>query len=208
MIHGHYQPGFSPLNRSHGRFPKVLGIIISDVLLKVKGISKTSRKNRKRRYNTSMKPEEKIIQKLIQKQKTLTIAESCTGGLLAARLTDVPGASDVFKLGVITYSNDAKIHILNVPAKVIQKKGAVSDEVATIMARNARQIHNTDFGIGITGIAGPGGGTKSKPVGLVFVAVATDWETLCIKCQFEGTRAQIRLQAVKQAIKLLLEFLE
>lgn len=155
-----------------------------------------------------MKPEEKIIKLLSQKQKTLTTAESCTGGLLATRLTDIPGASGVFKLGIITYSNDAKIHLLNVPAKLIQKKGAVSDEVATVMAQNARQIHNTDFGIGITGIAGPTGGMKSKPIGLVFVAIATDWETLCLKCQFEGTRSQIRLQAVRQAMKLLLEFLE
>ncbi len=155
-----------------------------------------------------MKIEEKIIHTLIQKQKTLTTAESCTGGLLASRLTEVPGSSDVFKLGVITYNNDAKIHLLNIPPKTIEKKGAVSDEVATLMAQNARQIHNTDFGIGITGIAGPDGGTKAKPVGLVFVAIATHWETLCLKCLFQGTRSQIRLQAVKQAMKLLLEFLD
>jgi PncC family amidohydrolase len=154
-----------------------------------------------------MKYEEKIIQRLIQRQKTLTTAESCTGGLLSARLTDIPGASEVFKLGLITYSNDAKISLLNIPAKLMQRQGAVSEDIARLMAQNARQIHNTDFGVGITGIAGPSGGTRAKPAGTVFIAIATTWETRCVKCQFEGTRAQIRLAAVKQAMKSLLELL-
>ena len=155
-----------------------------------------------------MKTEEKVIQKLIHKQKTLATAESCTGGLLACRITDTPGASNVFKGGFITYSNEAKTKFAKVHADLIKKQGAVCDDVAIALAQGVRKAHTTSFGIGITGIAGPNGGTKTKPVGLVFIAVANDFETICLKCQFKGTRAQIKRQASTQALKLLLEFLD
>lgn len=152
--------------------------------------------------------EEKIICKLIQKHKTLATAESCSGGLLASRLTDIPGSSNVFAGGFVTYSNDAKRQFANVPASLIEKSGAVCEGVAEALAQGARKAHKSDFGIGITGIAGPSGGTSTKPVGLVYIAVANDLETLCLKCQFTGTRAQIKRHSTTQALKLLLEFLK
>jgi nicotinamide-nucleotide amidase len=155
-----------------------------------------------------MNIEEKIISLLAQKQKTLATVESCTGGLLASRLTGVSGASEVFKLGLIVYSNDAKTQLAGVKRNLLQTKGAVSEDVAVALAQGTRKQYGTDFAIGITGIAGPTGGTKKKPVGLVYIAVATNTETLCLKCQFGGTRSQVRNSAVSQALKLLLEFLK
>ena len=155
-----------------------------------------------------MKYEEKVIKLLIQQQKSLATAESCTGGLLASRLTDISGASNVFKGGFVTYSNETKTKFAKVPADLIKKQGAVCDDVAIALAQGVHKAYKTDFGIGITGIAGPVGGTKTKPVGLVYIAVATHLESLCLKCQFEGTRAQIKRKATTQALKLLLEFLD
>ncbi len=155
-----------------------------------------------------MKIEEKIIRLMCQKHKTLATAESCTGGLLASRLTDVSGSSAAFKLGLVTYSNEAKTQLANVPKNLIEKKGAVSEEVAIALAQGTRSRYFTDLAVSITGIAGPTGGTRAKPVGLVYIAVATELETLCLKCQFPGTRLQIRRAATTQALKLLLEFVE
>jgi len=150
---------------------------------------------------------QKIIQALQSQGQTLAVAESCTGGLVANRITDVPGSSDVFLLGVITYSNEAKQKILNIPPKALKSHGAVSEQIAIAMAKGVRKIHKTDFGIGITGIAGPTGGTKAKPVGLTYIAVSTKDETLCLHCMFQGTRPQIKKQASTQALELLTEFL-
>jgi len=152
-----------------------------------------------------MRIEEKIIQALIDRKKTLTTAESCTGGLLTHRLTDIPGCSKVLKAGLILYSNEAKEALLKIPSAVLKKHGAVSDEIAILMAKKVRSKFKTDFGIGI---AGPTGGSRSKSVGLVFVAVHTVNEALCLKCQFSGTRQQIKKQATQQALALLWEFLD
>ncbi|MEW5895102.1 MAG: CinA family protein [Candidatus Omnitrophota bacterium] len=154
-----------------------------------------------------MNLEEKIITLLKRRQKNLSAAESCTGGLISNRLTNVPGSSEAFVLGVIAYSNAAKVKILSIPEALIKEKGAVSSEVAEAMASNVRDIHGTNFGIGITGIAGPGGGSKRKPVGLVYIAVATELKTLSLKFKFQGSRLQIKQKAATQALKLLLEFL-
>ena len=154
-----------------------------------------------------MKSEEKVAQLLKNQKKTISVAESCSGGLLASRLTDIPGSTKYFQLGIVTYSNEAKTKLLKVPSELIDKHGAVSTEVAELMAQNVRRIQKTDFGVGITGVAGPSGGTKAKPVGLVYIAVATKLETLCLKCQFEGTRTQIKKQTTDRALKILLEFL-
>lgn len=162
----------------------------------------------KTRYNKFMTLEEKIIALLIAQHKTIATAESCTGGLLSSRLTDVSGSSKAFLSGTITYSDNSKRIFLQVPAVLIQNNGAVSEPVATAMAKNVREIHRADFGVGITGIAGPTGGTKTKPLGLVYIAVATAQEAVCLKCQFKGTRKQIKSQAATQALKLLKEFLE
>ncbi len=155
-----------------------------------------------------MKTEEKVAQLLINDRLTLATAESCTGGLLASRLTDVPGSSAFFQAGITTYSNEAKVRVLNIPKTLLKKKGAVDEEVALLMAKNVRRLFKTHYGIGITGIAGPDGGTKTKPVGLVYIAVATNSEALCVKCVFDGTRSAIKRKASTQALKLLLEFIE
>lgn len=154
-----------------------------------------------------MRIEEKVSQSLINKKKTLAIAESCTGGLLSNRFTNIPGSSNFLKLGIIAYSNEAKITLLKIPEILIQKNGAVSQQVAIAMAQNVRKILNTDFGIGITGIAGPTGGTKKKPLGLTYIAVNTELETLCLKCLFPGNRTSVKSQAATQTLRLLAEFL-
>ena len=155
-----------------------------------------------------MKTEERIIKVLNNNKKNLGIAESCTGGLIGSKLTSVPGSSQCFRLGIIAYSNAAKTALLKVPASFIKKYGAVSEEVALAMAKGIRTIHATDYSLSISGIAGPTGGTIAKPVGLVYIAVATEQERLCLHCQFEGSRNQIRMKAANQALKLLEEYLK
>ena len=158
-------------------------------------------------YNICMNLEEKVACLLIQNRKTLAIAESCTGGLLANRLTNISGSSKFFKAGLVTYSNEAKMKCLNVARQVLQKYGAVSEQTCLSLAKNVRRLFNSDFGIGISGIAGPTGATKSKPIGLTYIALSTKDEIICLRCQFRGNRLQIKSQAASQALKLLLEFL-
>jgi len=144
---------------------------------------------------------------LIKSRKTISVAESCTGGLLCAYLTQISGSSGYFILGVVTYSNKSKEGILNIPPALFAKKGAVSQEVAQRMAQSVRKIAKTDFGIAITGIAGPTGGTPQKPVGTVFIAVNSKTKTICKKFHFSGTRAAVRTKAAFNALKLLQNFL-
>jgi nicotinamide-nucleotide amidase len=135
----------------------------------------------------------------------LTTAESCTGGLISACLTAVPGSSDVVDAGFVTYSNEAKSRLLGVPRDAIAQHGAVSDVVAAAMAEGALAQTNGDFAIAVTGIAGPGGGTKDKPVGLVYLSVARrDADALVKRYVFAGTRTDIRRAAVAAALELLL----
>lgn len=134
---------------------------------------------------------------------TVATAESCTGGLLAGRLTEVPGSSEYFNEGVVTYSNEAKTARLGVSAELIEKHGAVSDEVACAMAKGVRALAQSTFGIGITGIAGPGGGTVEKPVGLVFIALADDEGVQSIRLTFSGDRHFVRTLSVNAALDLL-----
>jgi len=158
-------------------------------------------------YNRLMRLEEKVALALIQSQKSLAIAESCTGGLLTHRLTNIPGSSAFLKFTLIAYSNESKIKLLKIPISLIKKHGVVSQETAALMAKNTQKIFNTDFGVAITGIAGPAGATALKPVGLCFVAIATAQETLCLKCHFKGNRVNIKNQAATKALKLLSKFL-
>lgn len=151
--------------------------------------------------------EKKVAAELLKKDKKVAIAESCTGGLVCQRLTALAGSSSYFVAGIVAYSNLAKSKILKVPSQIIQANGAVSTLVAEKMAQGVRDLFQTDFGISITGIAGPSGGSKTKPVGLTYIAVSTKEETLCIECVFPGTRAEVRKQAATQALNLLLEFL-
>ena len=148
--------------------------------------------------------EEWIVVELKRHGLTLATAESCTGGLLASRITDVPGASEVFSEGFVTYSNSAKTHILGVPAELIESHGAVSPEVARAMAEGAQKRAQANFALSLTGIAGPGGGTPEKPVGLVHIALARpNAETLLLERRFPADRATFKQLATQSALDLL-----
>ncbi len=140
---------------------------------------------------------------LLMQRKTLSIAESCTAGLLMKRITDIPGSSNYFVGGIVSYSNDAKIQILNVDKKALKQKGAVSSEVAIGMADGVRNLLKADYGISITGIAGPTGETKDKPIGLVHIGFADEKEKCSKVYHFTGTRDIIREQAAQAALDLL-----
>jgi nicotinamide-nucleotide amidase len=141
---------------------------------------------------------------LIKNRKSASAAESCTAGLLSYLLASLPGSSAYFKLGAIVYSNQAKHDILGIPLRMINKYGAVSQEVAEAMALAVRRVAKTDYGIGITGIAGPGGGTKAKPAGTVFIAAASNSGYICNKYYFKGNRSSIQRQSALAALQLLL----
>lgn len=135
--------------------------------------------------------------------KTLAVAESCTGGLLAKKITDLPGASDWFAAGVVSYSNESKTKFLGVPESLIASHGTVSEEVAKFMAQGARTNCNADYALAITGIAGPTGGSKEKPVGTVYIAVASEESTEASRFNFNGDREQIRHRSVVKACEIL-----
>ncbi len=144
-----------------------------------------------------------VVALLAEKKRTVATAESCTGGLLAGRITNVPGSSAVFHTGVVTYANESKVHLLKVPQALIGSVGAVSPEVARAMAERVRDLAGTDFGISITGIAGPGGGTEEKPVGLVYIGFADGGKVTAEKHLFSGLRADIRLRTTQAALNTL-----
>jgi len=145
---------------------------------------------------------------LLLRKKGLTIsaAESCTGGRVGDLLTNVSGSSDYFLGGVISYSNRAKVELLGVSEKTLAAKGAVSDEVARQMAAGVRKSVHTDIGVGITGIAGPLGGTPGKPVGLVYIAVSSRRGTVSSKNLFKGSRMQVKKQSANRALEMVKEF--
>jgi nicotinamide-nucleotide amidase len=146
---------------------------------------------------------EAVAEKLTRQKKTVATAESCTGGCLAKMLTDIPGASEYFKYGWITYCNEAKTSELGVPASLIDEHGAVSEQVARAMAKGARDKAGTDFAIGITGIAGPTGGTEQKPVGLVYISVDSDKDCETKRCLFSKDRQSVRLRTTQTALNML-----
>ena len=147
-----------------------------------------------------------VAQKLIRRHKTLAIAESCTGGLLTHRLTNIPGSSNFLIAAIISYTDEAKTTLLKIPKRILHQHGAVSQTVAKLMAQNIRKQFGSDFGIGITGIAGPTGGSKTKPVGLVYIAVsASTQKTVCQKFLFRGNRLQNKTQAADEALKIMLK---
>lgn len=149
-----------------------------------------------------------ICQWLATHACTLATAESCSGGLIAHRVTNVPGASAVFVGGVVAYSNDVKQASLGVDGATLQKCGAVSEAVARQMAEGVRNRLDADYGIGVTGIAGPTGGTPEKPVGLVYIAAAGPQGTEVRRHVFPGTRDEIKTQTADTALALLKEILE
>jgi len=140
---------------------------------------------------------------LLERGTTLAAAESCTGGLLSARLTDVPGASGFLERSFVTYSNRSKVEELGVDPGLIEREGAVSEEVAAAMAVGARRVAGTHFGVGITGVAGPDGGTADKPVGLVHLAIDEDAGTRVYQRRFLGGRERVRFQATQTVLEML-----
>ncbi|MHC5082499.1 MAG: competence/damage-inducible protein A [Planctomycetota bacterium] len=146
-----------------------------------------------------------IVSKMLKQQgKTIALAESCTGGMLSSMLTDIPGASDYLHTNWVTYRNEAKVHQLGVPAELIATHGAVSDPVARAMAQGAAQKAGTHIGVGITGIAGPGGGTDDKPVGLVYIGICIDGKCTVEECRFLSiNRNYIRQRSALTALNLI-----
>lgn len=150
---------------------------------------------------TSM--EQVVGRLLLSAKKKLAAAESCTGGLVAKRITDVPGSSDYFERGVVSYANEAKHKLLGVPQRLFKTVGAVSPEVAERMAKGVRKLAKVDIGIGVTGIAGPGGGSAEKPVGLTFIALADRKKTWVQKFIFSGDREINRVRASQAALNMV-----
>lgn len=149
----------------------------------------------------------KVGRALEARDLTLAVAESCTGGQLGDRITEVPGSSSYFLGGVISYSNEAKTDILGVGKALLRSKGAVSEDVAVEMAKGVRELFGAGVGVGVTGIAGPTGGTPSKPVGLVFIAVSSSDRTVCTRNNFDGDRSAVKAKSVAKALEMLLDFL-
>ena len=146
-----------------------------------------------------------LIKLLIRKKIKISVVESCTGGLLASAITSISGASKIFNLGLITYSNQAKIKILKVNKNIIKKFGAVSYECCYAMVNNLSKISKTNINVSITGIAGPKGGTKKKPVGLVYIGVKKGNKIEIIKCFFKSKkRSSIQKATVRKALNLVL----
>jgi len=157
--------------------------------------------------NEARRLEEQIGELLSQRGWTVAVAESCTGGLLGHRITNVPGSSAYFQGGVVSYSAEAKERILGVPHGVLAEHGAVSKETALAMAQGVRRIFSTDIALSVTGIAGPAGGTPEKPVGLVYIGLATEGVALWEKHTWEGNRSENKELSAEASLKLLLKYL-
>jgi len=150
---------------------------------------------------------QRIVKLLIKKRLKISFVESCTGGLLASSITSISGSSKIFTLGLVTYSNQTKIKILKVSEKIIMKHGAVSYETCLSMVKNLKKISKTNISVSITGIAGPKGGTKKKPIGLVFIGIKKDNKTLVKKFLFKNkNRNSIQRASVNKALNLILSF--
>ena len=159
-------------------------------------------------YGTDDETLERVVVGLLTEQsKTLAAGESCSGGLISKRITDVPDASHVFGLGVVAYSNDAKVRLLHVPEEMIAVHGAVSPEVARAMAEGARKAGAASLGVSVTGIAGPGGGSEAKPVGTVHIGLAWDGGSVSKQEMYLGRRADIAFRSAQSALALVRRFL-
>ena len=146
----------------------------------------------------------KLVKRLIRKRLKISFAESCTGGLLSSSITSISGASKVFNLGLVTYSNKAKIEILKVPKKIISKYGAVSKECCLSMVKNLSNISRSSISVSITGIAGPNGGTKFKPVGLVYIGIKKGNKIIITETRFKKTnRISIQKATVNTSLKII-----
>ena len=151
----------------------------------------------------------KTIKKLIRKKLKISVVESCTGGLLSSAITSVAGSSKVFNLGLVTYSNQSKIKVLKISKNIIRRYGAVSKQVCSAMAKNIGKIGKTNIAVSITGIAGPGGGTRKKPVGLVYVGIKKGNKIIVNKYFFKNKgRFYIQKSTVKKSLELILKILK
>jgi len=152
---------------------------------------------------------QRIVKLLKKKRLKISFAESCTGGLLSSAITSISGSSKVFTLGLVTYSNQEKINILKIPKRIIMKHGAVSYETCLSMVNNLNKISKTNISVSITGVAGPQGGTKQKPVGLVFIGIKKGNKTLVKKYLLKNKkRNSIQKTAVNKALNLILSLAE
>ena len=152
---------------------------------------------------------QKVVKLLTKKKLKISFAESCTGGLLSSSITSISGSSKIFTLGLVAYSNQAKINILKVPKNIIRKHGAVSYETCLSMVKNLNKISKTNISVSITGIAGPNGGTKKKPVGLVYIGIKKGNKTLVKKNLFNNKkRISVQKTAVNMALNLILRFIK
>ncbi len=149
----------------------------------------------------------KVSKKLQLYKRTLAVAESCTGGLISYLITRKPGASNFFLLSAVTYSNEAKEKILDIDVNIINKNGAVSSEVACLMAEGIKNVAGSHYAIAVTGLAGPSGGNKLTSAGTVYIAVTDNEKTVCSKFNFSGSRNQIQLKAAYQAFEMILNSL-
>ena len=152
---------------------------------------------------------QRVVKLLSKKRLKISFAESCTGGLLSSYITSISGSSKVFTLGLVTYSNQTKINILKVPERILMKHGAVSYETCLAMVKNLSKISKTNISVSITGVAGPKGGTKEKPVGLVYIGVKKGNKILVKKNYFKSNkRSIIQMATVNKALNLVLSFIK
>jgi len=149
---------------------------------------------------SSLLLEQMLVTLFSARKLKFALAESCTGGLISSRITNIPGASEIFNGGVVCYANDVKRDVLGVPQETLETEGAVSASCATAMAEGARKALKADIAVSVTGIAGPGGGTPAKPVGLVFIGIATEEAISVEEHHFSGDRERIRQQAADAAL--------
>ena len=148
-----------------------------------------------------------LVETLIRHKMRIATAESCTGGMIAQKITSVPGASKCFDCGVVTYSNDQKMKLLGVSAESLENYGAVSRKTALEMCKGVKELANADFGISVTGIAGPGGGTKEKPVGTVWIGVCSKNIHKAEKFLFDGDRNQVRESTANAAMNRVIDII-
>ena len=153
-------------------------------------------------------PEQAVVDIFRERKLKLALAESCTGGMIAARLTSVPGASEIFNGSIVCYANEVKCDLLGVPQGILETEGAVSASCARAMAEGARRALKSDIAVSVTGIAGPAGGTPTKPVGCVFIGLATEKEVSAEEYHFSGDREHIRKQAADAALRATLRATE
>ena len=150
-----------------------------------------------------------IINLLKRKKLKISVAESCTGGMLSSVITSVSGSSKIFTMGLITYSNESKTNILKVPKQILKKKGAVSIQCCLSMLNNLSKISKSKVCVSITGIAGPSGGTKQKPVGLVYIGIKNGKKVIISKNQFKNTgRSSIQKASIKKSLNLLIKLIK